>query len=291
MIKTDDLQAKYRTDGYIVVPGVVDPGTVAGLLGAIAGAVEKIAQALYRKGLVANLFEELPVGRRLYALQEECGKPIGKRGWNPEIFGPALYNLVCAPPVLDVVEKILGPEVHVHGDYWIRPKLPEEERSTIPWHQDSMYYGEDSAQNRILTVWIPLVDVEKQNGCLEVIAGSHTWGLQKAHRESTEHALEPLEDPTKRAPGVVLPMKAGDMIAFSNLTFHRSFMNVTDAIRWSADLRYSPVGDGPEDVFAKFPPMIGRSADAGRIEDFDTWRAKREACSRTREEAATWNNV
>lgn len=46
------------------------------------------------------------------------------------------------------------------------------------------------------------------------------------------------EDVEKRGAPVMLPMKPGDMLLFTNLTYHKSGINATDAVRWSVDLRY-----------------------------------------------------
>jgi ectoine hydroxylase-related dioxygenase (phytanoyl-CoA dioxygenase family) len=62
----------------------------------------------------------------------------------------------------------------------VRPKLPHHELTTVPWHQDAFYYGGKEAGNLsfpILSIWIPLIDVNEKNGCLQYVAGSNKWGM------------------------------------------------------------------------------------------------------------------
>ncbi|MEE2753889.1 MAG: phytanoyl-CoA dioxygenase family protein [Candidatus Latescibacterota bacterium] len=46
------------------------------------------------------------------------------------------------------------------------------------------------------------------------------------------------EDVEKRGKPTALPMSQGDILFFSNLTFHSSKPNITDKVMWSVDLRY-----------------------------------------------------
>ena len=42
-----------------------------------------------------------------------------------------------------------------------------------PWHQDSGVVNASADDTDMLTVWFPLMDTDVENGCLQVIPGSH----------------------------------------------------------------------------------------------------------------------
>ena len=50
----------------------------------------------------------------------------------------------------------------------LRTKTPNNEQTTVPWHQDNAYMDADSLYTLMPTAWIPLIDANKTNGCMQV---------------------------------------------------------------------------------------------------------------------------
>ena len=82
---------------------------------------------------------------------------------------PWVCELTCHPVVLDTVERVLGPDVLVWNTHWF-PKFPGE-RSYVSWHQDAAYWG--LRPPSVTTAWIALSPSTRDNGCLQVLPGSH----------------------------------------------------------------------------------------------------------------------
>ena len=150
---------------------------------------------------------------------------------------PELFHLICHPVILDSLESLLGAEIAWTGSYVTRLKLPRNEGSVFPWHQDSQYYGQATQHLHVVSLWVPLVEVNEDNGCLYIIPGSHNWSLLKGQREE-DNKVHTLEEVEQRGTPVALPMKQGDILLFSNLTCHASKLNTSSNVRWSVDLRY-----------------------------------------------------
>jgi phytanoyl-CoA hydroxylase len=264
----------YQADGYVLVPGLVPNEALEPVRRAIADTVDQLARQRHAAGEIDQLYEDAPFEQRLaYIYQNATNKSMG---WNREVFSKAIYDLLTHPNLLALAESLLGPEVTVNGDYWVRTKLPGERLTTLPWHQDSGYYGTQTAPEHILSVWLPLVDVDEHNGCMQFIPGSHRWGLLPTAKDEDRHNI-PTEDVEARGRVETLRMQVGDGVAFHNLTFHRSLMNSSDAIRWSIDLRYSPTGT-PTDWLAKMGlfGFVARSrAHPESVESWETWHARR----------------
>jgi phytanoyl-CoA hydroxylase len=142
----------------------------------------------------------------------------------------------------------------------------------VLWHQDSHYLGADTASQLLVSVWIPLVDTDTANGCMQVIPASHGWGLVAAEMDPDHQAWRPLEDPTLRGTPLSCEMSVGDVLMFTNLTVHRSLPNVSDHTRWSIDVRYHATGLTPERGASDLPGFVARSRSLPGDEDtYPSW--------------------
>ena len=61
-------------------------------------------------------------------------------------------------------------------------RAPRDEKGMVkfgvtPWHQDAGVVNPDADESLILTVWFPLTDADAENGCLQVVPGSHRGDL------------------------------------------------------------------------------------------------------------------
>ena len=182
-----------------------------------------------------ELYEHLPFGHRLAA--PHADNELHLRSWNQPALGPELHVLIHHSAIADALEPHLGPNTSFNGGYHLRPKMSNSQAMAFPLHQDSQYYGQLSQHAHIITVWIPLVDEDEVNGCLYVIPGSHHWELIDSARDENQD-MRSFIDVEERGIPIPLPMKVGDMLILSNMTFHGSKVNQSEAVRWRIDIRY-----------------------------------------------------
>lgn len=52
---------------------------------------------------------------------------------------------------------------------------------TVPWHQDNAYVSQEAWDNLTVVAWIPLVDTNEQNGCMQVLRRGHRSGQTARH--------------------------------------------------------------------------------------------------------------
>jgi|GEM_PF-979242 len=95
---------------------------------------------------------------------------------------------------------------------------------TIPWHQDATFWPVDRSG---LSCWLPFVDVGPNGGCLEVVAGSHRWGVGAP----ADFIARPRSQFPSDARFVRLPAKAGSIVVLDGLTWHRSGPNQDEGER------------------------------------------------------------
>jgi phytanoyl-CoA hydroxylase len=99
-----------------------------------------------------------------------------------------------------------------------------------PPHQD---WRSMQGSLKVMVVWVPVADVARELGALEIIPGSRIWVLQ----DSCEgyRSTEGLSDQQYQS----VEINAGDVLFVSACLVHRSGNNVTDSIRWSCHFRYN----------------------------------------------------
>jgi phytanoyl-CoA hydroxylase len=262
---------EFATNGFVVIKNAVQDAALQPLIEKIQDVVDKKINVLHQQGLITNKYESESFSRRWSEVNKEY--QANEQMWVRQIFSKAIYDLGVDTKIVDAVEALIGQEIRFNGDYHVRPKLPHQDLTVVPWHQDAYYYGGKESANPlfpIVSIWIPLVDVNEDNGCLQFVPGSHKWGMKPEWNEKIPNLNDGMNN-VKRSPhvldeqGVSLPMKKGDMVVFDKLTFHRSLPNVTNDIRWNVDLRYgradqsfawSGLGD---EIDVKYPSFVVKS--------------------------------
>ena len=267
---TDQDLRTFAEDGFVVVRGLVPLERIAALRAHLATVVDAAIAGWHAAGQIADPGTQLPFETRLSTVAPALAGTLG-RGWRRSVASPALYELYHAPALVEAAGRLLGPEVDAHGVWNARPKLPGQQLTTVPWHQDSAYFGAETVASKILTVWIPLVPVDERNGTLQLARGSHRSGLA-AHVTETREGQFLEIDGRAPAPEVLATpsLVPGDAIILDNLCWHRSLDNRSDGIRWSIDIRYVRSGDNPG--WGGFPETwVARSAHRPTT-DFATWQ-------------------
>jgi ectoine hydroxylase-related dioxygenase (phytanoyl-CoA dioxygenase family) len=262
-------QDTLERDGYLLLRGLLDRSIIDGVLRRVEDAVDLRAQKLHEDGAITDLHQDAPVIYRWQRIFQDMGNYQSRRSWDEDVISEELYTLMAHPPLRDVLEPIVGPNITATGLIALRPKVPNDKRTTVLWHQDSHYFGPDTADMTILTVWVPLVDTDETNGCMQIVPGSHTWGYVDAEMDPDHKAYRPLQDPTERGDPISCEMKVGDVLIFRNLTLHRSLPNTSDHTRWSIDFRYH--GEGV--TFARADKYIPgfRARGGPGPEPWQTW--------------------
>jgi ectoine hydroxylase-related dioxygenase (phytanoyl-CoA dioxygenase family) len=105
------------------------------------------------------------------------------------------------------------------------------------WHQDYGYWYKNQFMfpDQLISVMVALTDANKENGCLQVIRGSHKLGRVNhgfageqvgADAVMVENALQTMEL-------LYCELQAGDALIFHSNLLHRSEANLSDHPRWS----------------------------------------------------------
>ena len=135
------------------------------------------------------------------------------------------------PRLLDLMESLLGPDLHVIHTMLINKPPGVDGRH--PFHQDLLYFPFRPA-DLIMGTSTALEEVTRENGCLEVIPGSHKRDLMEHENPDWEHlnigyfGVKEMEGEDDR---VYLEMEPGDLLLFHPQLIHGAGRNQTDGFR------------------------------------------------------------
>lgn len=218
-------KALFEKDGYILIKGMLKASEVKKLYD-IAIHDEVISNKSFDRGDANGLRTKLALW---YSLGDDA------------------YSLLArSQRIVEGVTLLLGGEAaHFHS------KLMQKEPKVggaWEWHQDYGYWYRDGfLYPQMLSVLTALSPANKENGCLQVIKGSHLMGRIDhgfsgeqvgANQERVDEALKNLEL-------VYVEMEAGDTLFFHSNTIHRSDANLSDSPRWSLISAYNLITNKP----------------------------------------------
>ena len=189
--------------------------------------------------------EDHELDKRSFGRNDGEGGTVRLSLWNHP--GDGIYGMFArCERMVRSVEKLLGGEVyHYHSKMIMKDA---KVGGAWAWHQDYGYWY----QNGVLfpdlcSVSIAVDSATRENGCLQVIPGSHHCGRIN-HVLSGEQAgadMERVNEILKRLPLVYCVMEPGDAVFFHSNLLHRSDQNVSDLPRWSMICCYNSARNNP----------------------------------------------
>ena len=215
------------------------------------------------------------------------------RKLHPEDPGQGFHSTTFSPDtaykteLFDGIAAVMNPKVgetfqdvkKLGGSFLVKyPGNP----GNMPVHQDWTFV--DEGIFRSVTIWIPLEDVNAQNGAITVLPGSHEY--TRTLRAPTLPPVFREVDAEIRSKMKTLKMKAGEAFIFDHSLLHASHLNQSDQpriavtyglVHETASLRYyyrdknAPTGEVehyemPNDFFLTYH-TVGERPEMGKLTD------------------------
>ncbi len=209
----------YRSNGFIVARGLLDVQSVEAVRRSIA---KTFLDQLEKLGVAAEGEDMFSAMRALHQRDIERYKKIAAALWRKI----DVYQMMHEPRIIEFLRDKFGwRDIFVPGGQVVHImahelKIPGGYFGLVP-HQDF-----PSVQGSLdgMVVWLPLVDVDRNNFPLEVIPGSHLRGLlPMVLNGKIEWELRP--DQYREEEYIPAEVGVGDVIFMSTFTIHRSSIN------------------------------------------------------------------
>jgi hypothetical protein len=183
--------------------------------------------------------------------QQSVGRADGEGGtvrlslWNhptDTIYG----TFARCESIVGSAEKLLGDEVyHYHSKMIMKDA---KIGGAWAWHQDYGYWYQNGVLYPDLTsIFIAVDRATKENGCLQVIQGSHKLGRIEHQLTGDQAGADQsrVDEILKRLELVYVEMEPGDAVFFHANTLHRSDRNHSENPRWSMICCYNAKHNDP----------------------------------------------
>ncbi|XP_073241055.1 uncharacterized protein [Porites lutea] len=243
---TDEQVKQFFGEGYVLVPQFFEKSELESVIAAICELVDQLADKLYDAGKIQDKHKDASFYERLILIEKQfpgAAVLLHKHGVMPKAF----QDLWSNERLLNVIEQFIGPDIAGHPVWNLRTKTPKNTQVTVPWHQDCAYLSSEACEILQPTAWIPLLDTNRMNGCMQVARGGHRKGTLATHTccagdtwyvDLAEDEMKKTLDVDFEKDIVLCEVPFGGVLFINNLVPHRSLENVSDKIRWSLDLRW-----------------------------------------------------
>jgi ectoine hydroxylase-related dioxygenase (phytanoyl-CoA dioxygenase family) len=165
------------------------------------------------------------------------------------------------------MERFLGDEVyHYHSKLVAKdPRVG----GGFEWHQDYGYWYHNACLFPDMGACIIAIDhADRENGCLEVLRGSHRMGRIDHVPLGTQVMADPdrVGEAVKRLPSDLIEMAPGDGLFFHCNLLHRSAPNRSGRRRWVLIAAYNAKGNDPykDTYLPRYKPLAKVEDDAIR---------------------------
>jgi len=238
------LKSELSSRGYMLIRQLLPIEDIGNLL-------NEIVQILSPEGWL--LPNQQHMGRAANP-KAACGesdlafKRVYEKVFNLEAF----HSLTHHPKLCNVMRLLVGPKLLVHPKPIARLIFPNYDRSVIHTHQDHLAVGGDT---NCFTAWLPLHDCPAELGPLQILEGSHHFGLQDADPDTGVIS----KDNARGREWVSGEINAGDALIFHSLTVHSASPNTSSQLRISMDCRFQDYSHDSNPANFVFPGSNDRS--------------------------------
>jgi len=218
--------AEFHENGFLAIPQISTPTEVAQL-----------------RLVFDRLFEE-KVGRAEGAQYDIAGHDDDNAVQalptiiNPVNYAAELKNTQFRKCAFSIAQQLLGPKVTPSFEHVILK--PAFYGVATPWHQDEAYRVDPNFEYQQISIWMPLQDVNIDNGCMQYIPGSHKLGILP-HRSPNDdpkiHAIECIGG-FDSADAVACEMSAGGATMHIGKALHYAGPNKSDVPRYGYILAF-----------------------------------------------------
>ena len=137
-------------------------------------------------------------------------------------YDPLFLDFVQAPLFREICARVYGAHIPINCFRAMFMNKPAGKGTFLPWHQDRW---NNLDRDPLIAVWTALDPATRENGCVQIIRGSHRWGVVNPGHGSGFLSDEQASQYAPTEEIVFCEMEAGEAILLHNWLLHASDVN------------------------------------------------------------------
>jgi phytanoyl-CoA hydroxylase len=208
-MKYDQYRSRFERDGFVIVRQFLGLAELGEL----------------RSQLDRYIREVIPGLPDRHAFYEDRSRPETLKQMQYMTGDPFFASYIRHAQWVALAQTLLGEEANSESCEWFN-KPPGTSKPTPP-HQDNYYFN--LKPPKALTVWLALDPIDRENGCLRYVAGSHLLGLRPHAPSQILGFSQGIVDygPEDEAREVQIHLDAGDAVVHHCELIHRADPNAS----------------------------------------------------------------
>jgi phytanoyl-CoA hydroxylase len=171
-------------------------------------------------------------------------------------FDSRFLQYMQRPIFRDICARLLGPDADVSVFRAMFMNKPAMRGTWLPWHQDRW---SELDRDPLITVWTALDAATIENGCVQVIPGSHRSGVINPSHHSAFLNAEQTAEHVSPERIVYLELAAGEVALLHNWLLHASDVNRSPGSRRAFSVCYMDAATTTRGG-QQFPVIFGAAA-------------------------------
>ncbi|MCE9590902.1 MAG: phytanoyl-CoA dioxygenase family protein [Planctomycetes bacterium] len=170
-------------------------------------------------------------------------------------YDPVFLAFMQRPVFRDICTHVYGAGTPIACMRAMFFNKPSHRGTKLPWHQDRWTNFD---RDPLVTIWSALDPATRQNGCVELIPGSHRRVINPSHG-SGFLTPEQMVEHCQQEKAVYLELKAGEVALLHNWTLHSSDVNRSETSRRAFSICYMDANTKAKGG-EKYPVIFGDGA-------------------------------
>ncbi len=259
---TEEQWTAFKRDGFLNLGRLLDGESLDALQNEIDAIMMGEADINYDKLMMQLDSKSGKIEDVGEQTQGSKGSTLNYRKIQNLEYDPVFLEYLQRPLFREACQYVYGPDRPIAIFRAMFMNKPANRGTWLPWHQDRW---QTLDRDPLLTIWTPLDPSTKENGCVQVIPGSHRKGLINPGDRSGFLAEEHIQKHCQADNIFYMELEAGEVVLLHNHLLHASDINRSPQSRRAFSVCYMDAATQDKRNDVTYPIAFGQEALTPRL--------------------------